>query len=154
MENGFRMEETMTRGQGLVGATSLAHGYRNGPSCHGWNYFSLFGSNSNKTFSSSKIQFAFLPDFTEHPKPKRRPRQQPSRNDTDLMDLPPPKPPSPPDDETEITFFHDFVAGGVAGCASVAVGHPFDTYVIFGAILRTSCSTYCECSTPHILFFL
>jgi hypothetical protein len=30
-------------------------------------------------------------------------------------------------DEEGVTFFHDFVAGGVAGSASVIVGHPFDT---------------------------
>jgi hypothetical protein len=29
--------------------------------------------------------------------------------------------------EDEVTFFHDFVAGGIAGSASVIVGHPFDT---------------------------
>jgi hypothetical protein len=27
----------------------------------------------------------------------------------------------------EVTFFHDFIAGGVAGSISVIVGHPFDT---------------------------
>jgi hypothetical protein len=29
--------------------------------------------------------------------------------------------------EDDVTFFHDFIAGGIAGSASVAVGHPFDT---------------------------
>jgi hypothetical protein len=29
--------------------------------------------------------------------------------------------------EEDVSFFHDFVAGGVAGSASVVVGHPFDT---------------------------
>lgn len=29
--------------------------------------------------------------------------------------------------EEGVSFFHDFVAGGVAGSASVVVGHPFDT---------------------------
>ena len=29
--------------------------------------------------------------------------------------------------EDDVTFFHDFVAGGIAGSASVLVGHPFDT---------------------------
>lgn len=29
--------------------------------------------------------------------------------------------------EDEVSFFHDFIAGGVAGSASVIVGHPFDT---------------------------
>jgi hypothetical protein len=33
----------------------------------------------------------------------------------------------PVNTEEEVTFFHDFVAGGVAGSASVVVGHPFDT---------------------------
>ena len=29
--------------------------------------------------------------------------------------------------EEEVTFFHDFIAGGIAGSASIVVGHPFDT---------------------------
>jgi len=29
--------------------------------------------------------------------------------------------------EDEVTAFHDFIAGGIAGSASVIVGHPFDT---------------------------
>jgi Mitochondrial carrier protein len=29
--------------------------------------------------------------------------------------------------EQDVTFLHDFIAGGVAGSASVIVGHPFDT---------------------------
>ncbi len=29
--------------------------------------------------------------------------------------------------EEDVSFFHDFVAGGIAGSASVVVGHPFDT---------------------------
>ncbi|CAJ1942490.1 unnamed protein product [Cylindrotheca closterium] len=29
--------------------------------------------------------------------------------------------------EDTVSFFHDFVAGGIAGSASVVVGHPFDT---------------------------
>ena len=29
--------------------------------------------------------------------------------------------------EEDVSFFHDFIAGGVAGSASVVVGHPFDT---------------------------
>lgn len=29
--------------------------------------------------------------------------------------------------EEGVSFLHDFVAGGVAGSASVVVGHPFDT---------------------------
>ncbi|VEU39772.1 unnamed protein product [Pseudo-nitzschia multistriata] len=31
------------------------------------------------------------------------------------------------DDEQEVSFFHDFIAGGVAGSASVIIGHPMDT---------------------------
>jgi hypothetical protein len=63
----------------------------------------------------------FLPDFTEHPKPVvKRHKNKPVTVESDIEE---PIPPS----EDEITFFHDFVAGGVAGCASVVVGHPFDT---------------------------
>ncbi|KAG7360489.1 mitochondrial carrier protein [Nitzschia inconspicua] len=32
-----------------------------------------------------------------------------------------------PVDEQDVSFFHDFIAGGVAGSASVVVGHPMDT---------------------------
>ncbi|GAX18295.1 solute carrier family 25 (mitochondrial carnitine/acylcarnitine transporter), member 20/29 [Fistulifera solaris] len=60
--------------------------------------------------------YAFLPDFTEHPKPKRRPTVQVSKPEL-----------SNSNQEDDVTFFHDFVAGGVAGCASVIVGHPFDS---------------------------
>lgn len=31
------------------------------------------------------------------------------------------------DDSEEVTALHDFIAGGLAGSASVVVGHPFDT---------------------------
>lgn len=31
------------------------------------------------------------------------------------------------EDEQEVAFFHDFIAGGIAGSASVVVGHPMDT---------------------------
>jgi hypothetical protein len=41
---------------------------------------------------------------------------------TDEIELPPDKP-----EVDEISFWHDFIAGGVAGMASVVVGHPFDT---------------------------
>mmetsp|Transcript_8435 Transcript_8435/g.17556 ORF Transcript_8435/g.17556 Transcript_8435/m.17556 type:complete len:352 (+) Transcript_8435:165-1220(+) len=30
-------------------------------------------------------------------------------------------------EEKEVSFFHDFIAGGIAGSASVVVGHPMDT---------------------------
>ena len=71
-------------------------------------------------------QLYFLPDFTEHPKPQRRktvqsapsPSQDPP-NDNHTND--------DDDSEDEVTFFQDFVAGGMAGSASVVVGHPFDT---------------------------
>ena len=29
--------------------------------------------------------------------------------------------------DEDVSFFHDFIAGGVAGSLSVVVGHPFDT---------------------------
>ena len=29
--------------------------------------------------------------------------------------------------DEDVSFFHDFIAGGVAGSVSVVVGHPFDT---------------------------
>ena len=31
------------------------------------------------------------------------------------------------EEEQEVSFFHDFIAGGVAGSASIIVGHPMDT---------------------------
>ncbi len=31
------------------------------------------------------------------------------------------------EDEQEVSFFHDFIAGGIAGSASIVVGHPMDT---------------------------
>jgi len=34
---------------------------------------------------------------------------------------------TPTEDEQEVSFFHDFIAGGVAGSASVVIGHPMDT---------------------------
>ena len=44
----------------------------------------------------------------------KEPRLDPPNNDLEVT-------------EEEVTFFHDFIAGGVAGSASVVVGHPFDT---------------------------
>ena len=38
-----------------------------------------------------------------------------------------PPTPSVEEGEEDVSFFHDFIAGGVAGSASVVVGHPFDT---------------------------
>jgi solute carrier family 25 carnitine/acylcarnitine transporter 20/29 len=74
---------------------------------------------------------SFLPDFTEHPKPKRqktkvvRPSQQPQP-----LQLNPPADGGEEDEgegEVEVTFLQDLVAGGMAGSASVIVGHPLDT---------------------------
>lgn len=66
----------------------------------------------------------FLPDFTEHPKPKKHkilPENPPISNIIFTKD-------DDDDDHTsDVTFLHDFVAGGAAGSASVIVGHPFDT---------------------------
>jgi solute carrier family 25 carnitine/acylcarnitine transporter 20/29 len=59
----------------------------------------------------------FLPDFTEHPKPRRR----------KPVDAPVSEGADDDDDEGELTFMNDFIAGGCAGSASVIVGHPFDT---------------------------
>jgi len=83
-------------------------------------------------FGSAVVAHQFLPDFTEHPKPKRRPRKQRTTTadadrEKESSATPPPSPPAPDDEDGEIAFYHDFVAGGVAGCASVVVGHPFDT---------------------------
>jgi hypothetical protein len=72
-------------------------------------------------------KFSFLPDFTEHPKPKKKKhRHDTGDGDSGKKDDAPQQ--SPDEEESdEIAFFYDFVAGGVAGCASVVVGHPFDT---------------------------
>jgi hypothetical protein len=107
---------------------------------------SITPSSYNSAAALSATSLSFLPDFTEHPKPKRKkPRavvvidggDAPPSDDNPQppSSSPPPPPPQPPQPvemnlgETDITFFHDFVAGGVAGSASVVVGHPFDTYV-------------------------
>lgn len=70
--------------------------------------------------SSFYHSYAFLPDFTEHPKPKRQKTVQPVVEQPVV---------SADDEEGEgdVTFFQDLVAGGMAGCASVIVGHPLDT---------------------------
>jgi len=80
-----------------------------------------FWSNMVKGFTG----YVFLPDFTEHPKPKRKHVEGQPGFSTDGA-------------ETDVTFMHDFVAGGAAGCASVIVGHPFDTIKVR---LQTSTST-------------
>jgi len=77
---------------------------------------------------------SFLPDFTEHPKPKK-PKRRATTAVKDASDHEQ-KQKRPPllvtdeedgADEQEVTFFQDFVAGGAAGCCSVVVGHPMDT---------------------------
>jgi solute carrier family 25 carnitine/acylcarnitine transporter 20/29 len=73
--------------------------------------------NSFSGLTGGMIKFAFLPDFTEHPKPRKR-----KPVDAPVSEGGPDK-----DDEGELTFFNDFIAGGCAGSASVIVGHPFDT---------------------------
>ena len=39
------------------------------------------------------------------------------------------------DDDDEVTALQDFLAGGLAGSASVIVGHPFDTMKVGGLCL-------------------
>lgn len=65
----------------------------------------------------------FLPDFTEHPKPKRKKTVvvQPKKSKPSTSDG------NDEDEEGEVTFLQDCVAGGMAGSASVIVGHPLDT---------------------------
>lgn len=78
----------------------------------------------------SASNLAFLPDFTEHPKPRKRKPPRHENGDGNEENDSPPRPPEvseSDEDSDEITFFYDFVAGGVAGTASVIVGHPFDT---------------------------
>lgn len=62
----------------------------------------------------------FLPEFTEHPKPKRR-------NTFDQLHHQQQQALPPGSDDDEVTFLQDFIAGGMAGSASVVVGHPLDT---------------------------
>lgn len=62
--------------------------------------------------------FYFSPEHVEHPKPRKHKTVA-----TDDQE----EPITEDNDPTEVTFFHDFVAGGLAGSASVIVGHPFDT---------------------------
>jgi hypothetical protein len=68
-------------------------------------------------YSRNSTVCSFLPDFTEHPKPKRR-------NPATVQDKLPladdgnnksPPPLSPTFKDEDITFFHDLVSGGVAG---------------------------------------
>jgi len=80
-----------------------------------------------KSTAAVSSSLSFLPDFTEHPKPKKK---KPRKVATEQEEKPAARrlPAEDGDEGSEdITFFHDFVAGGVAGSASVVVGHPFDT---------------------------
>jgi len=66
--------------------------------------------------------FTFLPDFVEHPKPKRKkPVAVQEKKPQEAMLV------SEGGEESEVTFVQDFLAGGLAGSASVIVGHPLDT---------------------------
>jgi solute carrier family 25 carnitine/acylcarnitine transporter 20/29 len=90
------------------------------------NDYSFWGNLATINIGSLTPTLNFLPDFTEHPKPKKRIKRNAadstsnttsdSNNDNDDNH-----------DEHDITFLHDFIAGGFAGSASVIVGHPFDT---------------------------
>jgi hypothetical protein len=68
--------------------------------------------------------FFFQPDSVEHPKPRRKKTAVVPSTEQD------PPPVVPDNDPTEVTFFHDFVAGGLAGSASVIVGHHMDTMYV------------------------
>jgi hypothetical protein len=57
---------------------------------------------------------AFLPDFTEHPKPKRR-NAAAVKDKLLLTDDGNNNSPPPTIKDEDIPFFHDFVSGGVAG---------------------------------------
>jgi solute carrier family 25 carnitine/acylcarnitine transporter 20/29 len=86
---------------------------------------------------------AFVPEFTEHPKPRRKPtaatpeasrtneqnNKNKNNNDDPGSNSSSSSSSSSDDDdnETDVTFLQDFVAGGLAGSASVMVGHPLDT---------------------------
>lgn len=53
-----------------------------------------------------------------HKEPTLRKSQQPTTITTTTTTT---------ENEQDISFFHDFIAGGVAGSASVVIGHPMDT---------------------------
>lgn len=48
--------------------------------------------------------------------------KEPTRLEIQRIEIEPPT-----SDDQDVSFFHDFIAGGVAGSASVVVGHPMDT---------------------------
>lgn len=87
-------------------------------------------TNSTTTTSTS---LCFLPDFTEHPKPKIHPAPvtpvspNTTGGDDDDSSSSGGSDSGSSSSSDDITFVHDFIAGGVAGSASVIVGHPFDT---------------------------
>lgn len=68
-------------------------------------------------------KFVFLPDYTEHPKPKRRKTILPTETTaSDAL-----KTAEPGSEDADVTFLQDFIAGGMAGSCSVVIGHPLDT---------------------------
>ncbi|GKY95380.1 hypothetical protein MPSEU_000499600 [Mayamaea pseudoterrestris] len=70
--------------------------------------------------SASYSNFVFLPDYTEHPKPRRRmPTQTLPPQATSITE--------PGSEDADVTFMQDFIAGGLAGSCSVIIGHPLDT---------------------------
>lgn len=78
---------------------------------------SFFTPSAPKSFAS----FGFLPDFVEHPKPKKKKAVTvaPVAEAAPLAE--------PSNGENDVSFWQDFVAGGIAGSASVVVGHPMDS---------------------------
>jgi solute carrier family 25 carnitine/acylcarnitine transporter 20/29 len=76
-------------------------------------------TSSSSAASSLYSTLVFLPEFTEHPKPKRR-STIPLKDSVFV-------PPGSESSDSEVTFLQDFIAGGMAGSASVIVGHPLDT---------------------------
>jgi hypothetical protein len=76
------------------------------------------GSSNSTNVSSLSASLHLLPEVLEHPQPLLKIFRAKHDNKTILSEL---------KEKKEISFLHDFVAGGVAGCASVVVGHPLDT---------------------------
>jgi solute carrier family 25 carnitine/acylcarnitine transporter 20/29 len=87
---------------------------------------------------------SFLPDFTEHPKPKRQKTVVVAEPKPSSLQLNPAD--GSEDDEGEVTFLQDFLAGGMAGSASVIVGHPLDTLKV-----RVQNSTAASSSSSSIM---
>ena len=89
---------------------------------------------------------AFLPDYTEHPKPKRKGTSSQKvkehvrkKDEPKDSEEPQPSEEEEEEEEEEVTFWQDFVAGGMAGTASVIVGHPMDTIKV--RVQNSSAST-------------